>query len=196
MFKKYFKKEIAKNKGFTLVETLVAIFILVVAVTGPMSAAQNSLRAAFVARDQVVAYYLAQDAIEFIKNVRDYESWEGDDWKDIFTQCISTADQQCNFDTVNSVGSYLIDVCGTGDIDDIKCDPMEIDSDEMYVISGEGDEVSKYTRAVFMDDLSDSYVDEVEVVVVVEWDTNLFLANNRRVVLQENIYDWLPEITP
>lgn len=192
MIKRNFKKEKAKNKGFTLVETLVAIFILVVAVTGPMSAAQNSLRAAFVARDQVVAYYLAQDAIEFIKNVRDYESWNDRDWTNLFSSCLSSSNQQCNVDSRNQ----LIDVCSTGDIDNIQCDPMEIDSNENFVIAGEGDEISKYKRAIFMDDLSNSYVDEVEVVVVVEWDTNLFLANNRRVVLQENIYDWLPAITP
>jgi prepilin-type N-terminal cleavage/methylation domain-containing protein len=70
MYKDKFKKNtIRTSSGFTLIETLVAIFILVLATTGPLSFAQSGLRASFVARDQVVAFYLAQDAIETIKNL-------------------------------------------------------------------------------------------------------------------------------
>lgn len=71
----YFK--IKKEKGFTIMETLVAIAILLLSITGPMAFSQNGLRAAFYARDQVTAFYLAQDAIEFVKNRRDHNALEG-----------------------------------------------------------------------------------------------------------------------
>ena len=58
-------------KGFTMVETLVAVAILMISVAGPLTIAQKGLLAAIYARDQVTASFLALDAMEFIKNVRD-----------------------------------------------------------------------------------------------------------------------------
>ncbi len=59
------------NMGFTLVETLVAISILMLSVTGPLYYASESLKAATYARDQITAFYLAQDAFEQIRKIRD-----------------------------------------------------------------------------------------------------------------------------
>ena len=59
------------KQGFTFVETLVAITILLVAVVAPMSLAQNGIVAARLAQDQIVAFYLAQEALEIVKNLRD-----------------------------------------------------------------------------------------------------------------------------
>ena len=56
--------------GFTLVEALVAISILMVAVASPMVIAQKGLNSANYSRDQMTATFLAEDALEFIKNFR------------------------------------------------------------------------------------------------------------------------------
>lgn len=60
-----------KNKGFTIIETLVAITILMISIVGPLTIAQKSLNAATYAKDQVIASFLAQDLMEDIKNNRD-----------------------------------------------------------------------------------------------------------------------------
>ena len=60
-----------KQRGFTLVETLVAISILSLAITGPMVIAQKGIGSSIYARDQVTAFYLAQEAVEYVRNVRD-----------------------------------------------------------------------------------------------------------------------------
>lgn len=59
------------KKGFTLVETMVAISILMLAILGPLSIAAAGLRNSAYARDQITAYYLAQEAIEFARDKRD-----------------------------------------------------------------------------------------------------------------------------
>ena len=61
----------AAKKGFTLVETLVAIGILAVAVAGPLYAASRALVATQVTRDQFIASYLAQEGIEYVRALRD-----------------------------------------------------------------------------------------------------------------------------
>ena len=59
------------NKGFTLIETLVAITVLLLSVSAPLSIAAKALFSAYYARDQITAYYLADEAIEYVKNARD-----------------------------------------------------------------------------------------------------------------------------
>jgi len=107
MYFKFNKKGI-KN-GFTLVEALVAISILMVAVVTPMTIAQKGLGSANYSKDQMTAAFLAQDALEFIKNQRDeigvtYDySAEGDppDWltSKMGADCFSSG---CGVDTVNN----------------------------------------------------------------------------------------------
>jgi len=65
-----------KEGGFTLLETLVAISILVIAITATFSAAQNGLASALDVRDQITAFYLAQEAVEMVRNTRDSNSLE------------------------------------------------------------------------------------------------------------------------
>ena len=60
------------NKGgFTIIETLVAVTVLMIAVSGPLVVASKGLTTALYARDQVIASYLAQETMEMIKNIRD-----------------------------------------------------------------------------------------------------------------------------
>lgn len=69
-------RRLPKEGGFTLLETLVAISILVIAITATFSAAQNGLSSALDVRDQITAFYLAQEAVEMVRNTRDSNSLE------------------------------------------------------------------------------------------------------------------------
>lgn len=64
-------KKTGLSRGFTLLEALVAVSILMVAVTAPITIAQKGLSSAVYTKNQMIASYLAQDAIEYIKNKRD-----------------------------------------------------------------------------------------------------------------------------
>ncbi len=57
--------------GFTLVETLIAISILTLSVLAAFTSVQGGLQSSNIARDQTVAYFLTQEAMEYIKNIRD-----------------------------------------------------------------------------------------------------------------------------
>lgn len=63
-----YKINLKNKKGFTIIETLVAVTILMISIVGPLTIAQKSLMASIYARDQVTASFLAQDIIEKIKN--------------------------------------------------------------------------------------------------------------------------------
>ncbi len=67
----FIKNKKVKKRGFTLVETLVAIGILSLSILAAFTAVQNGLHSSLVAKDQVIAFYMTQEAMEFIKNIRD-----------------------------------------------------------------------------------------------------------------------------
>lgn len=68
-----------RKKAFTLIETLVAISILTIALTGPLAVIAQALKSSYFARDQITAYYLAQEAVEYIRNLRDINGLKGID---------------------------------------------------------------------------------------------------------------------
>ncbi|OHA99337.1 MAG: hypothetical protein A3H52_01010 [Candidatus Zambryskibacteria bacterium RIFCSPLOWO2_02_FULL_39_26] len=60
-----------RNTGFTLVETLVAIAILSISILATFTAVQGGLQASISAKDRITAFYLAQEGMELVRNIRD-----------------------------------------------------------------------------------------------------------------------------
>lgn len=89
-----------KNNGFTIIETLVAVAILMISIAGPLTIAHKGLLTAIQARDQVTASYLAQDAMEYVKNLRDNNKIATRLWLTGFESCNSEANR-CGVDTLN-----------------------------------------------------------------------------------------------
>lgn len=95
--------------GFTILETLVAISILILAITAPLAIIAQALRSSYYARDQVTAYYLAQEAIEFLRNTRDNVGLQGsvpaEDWiEGAFMAYSDPADAAPSEDAVSNAG--------------------------------------------------------------------------------------------
>jgi len=57
--------------GFTLIELLIAISILSLSLLATFSAISNNIKGANFSSDEVTAYYLADEGIEYVRNLRD-----------------------------------------------------------------------------------------------------------------------------
>lgn len=68
------------QKGFTLVETLVAIFILVLATGALLTLAAGGFYSVRYSRNQIVANALMQESLEYIRNSRDSAMLAGTTW--------------------------------------------------------------------------------------------------------------------
>lgn len=62
------------KKGFTLVETFVAILILVIAAVGPLSTLGNAIANGLYAQNEVQGNYFAQEGLEMVIGLRNYEN--------------------------------------------------------------------------------------------------------------------------
>jgi prepilin-type N-terminal cleavage/methylation domain-containing protein len=75
MNKFFIKKRIqrvdSQKAGFTLIEMLVAISILSLSILASFTAVSGSLKTSFISEDKITAYYLASEAVDFIRNTRD-----------------------------------------------------------------------------------------------------------------------------
>ncbi len=160
-----------RSRGFTLIETMVAVTILTFAVVGPMTVASRAIVATQIARSQLTANYLAQEGIEYIRAMRDNEYLDarlngGDAWTDFLTfiaQCKGA--YACTLDpgpTVTiGVGSGLsLAPCPVG-----NCARLYLDTNG-YNQQNNGTK-TQFTR--FVQTTSISTTDE-KIVSTVSWD--------------------------
>jgi len=159
------------NSGFTLLEALVAVSILMVAVVAPMTVAQKGLSSATYSKSQMIASYLAQDAIEYIKNVRDQVSIRNSfDWNGLwgaggfFELCQSP--YLCKIDTNASGGAGLVQAYNNGDI-------LSKDANGFYGFTGTLTIFSRKIQVALSDDLdSNGNKYKALVTVTVGWGTD------------------------
>lgn len=60
-----------KKKSFTLIEVILAISIFTLAVGGSFVLIQQTINAVYLAQSRLIAYYLAQEGVELVRNLRD-----------------------------------------------------------------------------------------------------------------------------
>ena len=146
-----------------MVETLVAVAILMIAVAGPLTIAQKGLTAAIYARDQVTASFLAQDAMEYVKNVRDYNLEQGNQWLLFLDQCSSAA-TQCSVDTMTPVTNSAINIGCT------DCS-LYRSLNGGYTTNSSAGPKSQFSRTFYVDTTSNSNDpnNEATIVVTVSW---------------------------
>ncbi len=198
------------NKGFTIVETLVAISILAIALTGPLAIISQSLKSSYFARDQVTAHYLAQEAVEYVKNRRDMNGLQqlsSADW----LSGISTSDAQADgaqtlLNELNSNANikahlirtntgYVLKKCQS--VGDMVCPPLQFDAENR--VYGYGESVQSVpTDSIFTREITLSKVPgdtdakrEILVSVKVSWHT---AAITNSVTIDERLYNWQLEL--
>lgn len=184
------KSQLQKNKGFTLIEVLVAIFILITAVVVPLTIGSKAFAYSNFVRDQSTASYLAQEAIEYIRLQRDNASlnpalgWSA--FKFSMSNCMYELDDTdfggCWFDTQDQTVS--INSC------DGKCPPLyRQESDGTYKY-GDSFVSNKYFRRsveTFVLD-ENTPLERLQVEVTIIWNTNGI--NQREFTVTDYLTPW------
>lgn len=172
-----------KRKGFTVVEALVAIGILVLAISGGFAAISLSLNRSNLSKEQVTAFYLAQEAMELFRSRRDSNSMQGLNWLD----GIADTGDPCANNTICRIDPIAVPSgnwysCGASWG---SCPALRNSGSPGYLYGYNGAwNATIFTREIQVRTLG---VDVIEVEVRVTWphggDTEQFVANGI-------FYDW------
>lgn len=188
-FNNLFKRKAFKS-GFTIVETMVAIFILTIALTSLINLTARSLFAARYARNEITANYLAQEAADYIRNERDtiafQKRFSSGSWNSFLNKfglsgnqlCFST--NGCYFGVNDSLATSIVSCSG-------ECPLLKYrDTGNSYYYYAPSGENSIFRRTVKME--MSSNPDEVYVTVTVSWNNGNAPKSK---VLRFSLLKWL-----
>lgn len=184
--------------AFSIIETIVAIAILSVAVVAPLTLAQRGLFGSVYAQQQVTAFYLAQEAIEYVRSVRDgnfLASSAGASWLSGLAGCISP--NICNMDSTlpGTVSQQIVD-CRT-DVTGCKMtyNPVtgiygqrRFDDGSLHV--GWQDAPFSRTLRITPVSIAGNANAEADLLVTVSWMSGRI---QRTFTVTEKIFNWVPQ---
>jgi len=174
------------HKGFTLIETLVAISILVLSVTGAFAAAQKGLSSATYSKNQIIAFYLADEGIEMIRNLRDQNALNGlNDSSNWLTGIAQNGGDQCYFNKKCMVDAVnkILKQCTSG-FSNSDCDVLQQDPVNGFYGYTSGWTDTNFTREVGITSISPN---EISVLVHVTWKQGTI---TRQFDVRENMLNW------
>lgn len=169
-----FHTPFAANSGYSFVEVLVSIAVLLVAIVAPMTIAADGTQNAALARERVVATFLAQEAIESVYYHRNsaalahLENGSNDTWSWVNSEIPNRCRRNNNPEPcrIEDIATKEYDVCNST----AQC-RVHL-SGSTYNQSGSGD-ATPYTRRIFF---SEPETGELEVRVRVTWQSQATTA--------------------
>ncbi len=166
------------GEGFTLLEVMVAIFVIIVGVAGVMTIFQTTMFLTSISSSRLTASYLSQEGIEMVRNVRDTNWLEAravaNDWDEGLTNCLNG----CIVDYNHSYGPDLIDPNLPAFADQF----LNIDGNGFYSYSP--GTATKFQREII---IQKTDPDRLEVRVQVIWSEK---GKSYNFSAQENLYNW------
>ena len=189
--------------GYSLVEVLIAITILLLAIAGPLTIAAKGLQSSYFARDQLTAFMLAQEGIESIITIRNnwviaeikgsspfdlsyanLWNWTNQTGAGSIENCfVSNNPNGCNISVVDGDPSDNFTACGAGGSGCL----LNYDSTNnraRYIVGGSGN-ATPFTRVITLDEVTANR--EVVITSAVTWQPTVFGGSTKTVVLTTSI---------
>lgn len=181
------KKRYSDKTGFSLVETLVAITLLLLVMVGPLAITSRTASSATFASEQVVATFLAQEGLEIVQKAREdmvlNSTFLGGSrataWTDfvsaggVYGPCVSSDGCRLELDSAGAV------------VPPQSCSAISncrlylnttASTRSMYTHSSAGATTTPYTRTIKITNIN---ADEVKVESIVTWRTGSLVGNQR-----------------
>lgn len=180
------------NSAFTLVETLVAVAIFSLAVLALMVVLSDSVTSTSYAKKKIIATYLAQEGIEYFRNVRDtyvlYQAANMNGWDEFRLKvdaCNVTTTEGCYFDdqgldfleTDQPITGIAINEC-TGDCPYLLHDAV---TGKYNYLAGEP---TDFSRKMLITNITD---DEMRILSTVSWTQG---SGEYQISFSENLFNW------
>ncbi|MEK7562121.1 MAG: prepilin-type N-terminal cleavage/methylation domain-containing protein [Patescibacteria group bacterium] len=201
-------KILNKEKGLTMIELVISLFVLVVAVIGVYNAFSIMVVTTNQMSDRFTAAYLAQEGIEVVRNIRDNnwlaESQNQNPETPIPWNCGLVGDNaNCNFNidcSSGCQGDYKTGTLSGTILDSYANTALNIDANGFYSYSScpvsNPNCQTKFKRKITIDPITNSegevYI--LKVVVEVSWEEKPTMLNPAgqpgSITAEDYLYNW------
>ena len=193
------------GRGFTLIETLVAVAVLMGAIVGPVALIRHSLFSTSFSRNDLIANNLAQEGIELFRVIRDNNILCASLGGVTAWNVIPDGSGSSGYYEVDAVSSVNL-ACGAGSINAplplsrtaLTCNtPLQADVNGLY--SYDPGTATNFTRCIRTCSPPDAVpctatpdsdiqgIDQMEIISTVSW-TERDVAKS--VTLRDRLYNW------
>lgn len=159
------------KKGFTIIESIVAIFFLTIGIIGISTLISSFFNPLSFTSNRLVAAYLAQEGIEIIRNIRDTNLLEEENWDN----GLISGNWEVDYTEIQQL-KYCSHPCESHNLSYLKID------DNGFYSYREGTQ-SKFKRLINLQKSGDI----LEVKVTVFWQEK---GRSYQLTAQENFYNW------
>jgi len=183
------------NKGFTIIELSVAIFILLIAIIGAYNAFTTMDKLTSNSSDRFVAAYLAQEGLEIIRNIRD-TNWLKMETDPTATWMSGLYDGNTDCTIIGCEADYKT----SGTVESPLYPWTEryfyTNSNGFYTYNQESATKTKFKRKITITPLetAEDVYDVMKVTVQVFWDeaSNILNSDGEEdyIIAEEYLYNW------
>lgn len=165
------------KKGFTLLEIIIALFIISVGMGGAMMIIPSLIIDFSISESRLTAAYLAQEGIEIVRNVRDGNWLQNEPWDQGFSVCNSG----CEADHTYTNSPDPIFLACNAVVNPTGCTFLRINSTNGYNYTS-GDN-TKFKRLITITPQEEG----IKVLVKVSWKDR---GKNYDITVGDYLYDW------
>jgi prepilin-type N-terminal cleavage/methylation domain-containing protein len=152
------------SKGFSIIETMVAVFVLTIGTAGAFALIQQTINFTSLSSFKLRAAYLAQEGVEIVRNIRDTNYSELENWDSGLTDCSSGCEADYNDNVLMAYASRALKI-----------------SDGIYSYDSGAD--TPFQRKITISPQSDI----LDITVQVIWTER---GQSYDIVVQTKLYNW------
>lgn len=168
-----------QQKGFSLVETLVAISILLLVIVVPLDIAARSLQSSALSREEITATLLAEEGIEAVIKERDDDALDGGSttswYSNLPSQCKNTTGCSYNISSDTFISCATVSNCNLY---------LYTSGSSFYRHAASG--TSRFNRNIVV---TESPTGEYDISSTVSWAASAVSGNTVSVTLKTRIFD-------
>ncbi|PIR70047.1 MAG: hypothetical protein COU46_03580 [Candidatus Niyogibacteria bacterium CG10_big_fil_rev_8_21_14_0_10_42_19] len=161
------------QKGFTLIETIVAITILLFGIMGSLSLATLGVRGVTQTRSNITVAFLAEEGLEYMRGKRDEGVMRGAGWLNFINICSDP--NGCYVDVPNDA----IIVCGAS-----GC-PKLLFNEANGLFNHNFGSQTQFTRKIKINTIN---ANEIEIESEISWPGRLGIVQS--VSIKSHLFDW------
>lgn len=155
------RKRVGIHVGFSLLEVVIAMFVLSVGMLGVMQLMTGTLRYSFSQRDAVIASQLAQEGVELVYNIRDTNMAAGN----------------AAFQNIDEGSNWRIDAMNSTPALSGGTFTLYEKSDHSYTHVSSGNTATRFSRKIMVNDITSGSILSKRVTSFVVWSSGTFPTN-------------------